>query len=116
MTKHQNTGSGYNLETFKFYKILNEVLVYRLLASIDDSGVNTGFLVQQMQYADLDVLHEAVALATAGHGLPSGSNRGKGDLHQLIHACKTQQTHTMALCCTLSCFFFHVLLLNNHMF
>lgn len=45
--------------------------------------------------ADLDVLHEAVALATAGQGLSSGSNGGKGDLHQLIHACKTQQTDTV---------------------
>lgn len=45
--------------------------------------------------ADLDVLHEAVALATAGQGLSTGSNRGKGDLHQLIHACKTQQTDTV---------------------
>ncbi len=45
--------------------------------------------------ADLDVLHEAVALATAGQGLSSGSNGGKGDLHQLIHACKTQQIDTV---------------------
>lgn len=41
---------------------------------------------------DLDVLHEAAALATAGQGLPRGSDGGEGDLHQLIHACK----HTAA--------------------
>lgn len=40
--------------------------------------------------ADLDVLHEAVALATTRQGLPGGSDGGKGDFHQLIHACKTQ--------------------------
>lgn len=34
----------------------------------------------------LDVLHEAVALATTRQGLPTGSNGGKGDFHQLIHA------------------------------
>lgn len=39
--------------------------------------------------AHLDVLHEAVALPAAGQGLPRGSDGGEGDLHQLVHACRS---------------------------
>lgn len=45
-----------------------------------------------IRFANLYVLHEAVALSTARQGLPSSSDGREGDLHQLIHACKGRQT------------------------
>lgn len=45
-----------------------------------------------------------MTLATAGQWLSSFSNRGKGHLHQFIHACN-QQTN-------LVCWLFKILVLN----
>lgn len=55
--------------------------------------MQTGFIIGSTAVCatDLDVLHEAVALATAGQRLATGSDGGKGYLHQFIHTWKMQE-------------------------
>lgn len=56
------------------------------------SAISCSPYIIRIRFANLYVLHEAVALPTARQGLPSRSNGREGDLHQLIHACNTRQT------------------------
>lgn len=56
------------------------------------STLSTITYMIRFRFANLYVLHEAVALPTARQGLPSCGDGREGDLHQLIHACIITQS------------------------